>query len=131
MLSENIDSSALIPVLKNIVSELPTGALLLWIPQITSIIINPKCVFSKELAELLEKGIGVDFPQAIFYTIKKYKLQEQKALRDIYTNIRKIKYNLLSKMESMVNLLASLQSMPNSVQYIPIPQLGALSRCFS
>lgn len=98
MLSENIDSQVLAPLLKVIVPELPTGALLLWIPQITSIVINPKCVFSKELAELLEKGIGVDFPQAIFYTIKKYRLHDQKTLRDIYTNIRKIKYNLLSKM---------------------------------
>lgn len=74
------------------------GTMLLWIPQITSMIINPKCAFVKELSELLEKGIGVDFPQATFYTLKKYKQQEHKPLKDIYTNIRRLKYNLLSKM---------------------------------
>lgn len=53
MLNENIDSQAIDAILKNIVAELPTGALLLWIPQIISLIINPKCVFSECLAELL------------------------------------------------------------------------------
>lgn len=34
-------------------------------------------------------------------------------------------------MESMVNLVINLQTMPASSQFIPIPQLGGLARCFS
>ena len=130
MLYENIDSPQLKSLLENVLHEVPIGTMIIWIPQIISMILNPKCAFTKELSDLLEKGIGVDFPQATFYTLRKFKIQEHKPIKDIYTNIRKIKYNLLSKMEAMIQLLITIQASPPSHQ-IPITQLGALSRCFS
>lgn len=75
--------------------------------------------------KILEK-ISIYYPQSMYYTLKQfYKGEENKAVRDVFLNIKKIYYNLITKLENFAQLIIEIAT---KCDRIPVHILGALSR---
>jgi hypothetical protein len=50
------------------------------------------------MSKILEK-ISIYYPQIMYYTLKQfYKGEESKSVREVFLNIKKIYYNLITKL---------------------------------
>jgi hypothetical protein len=99
----------------------------MWIPQIINITYSTKQATPHAFTKIL-KRLGVSFPQLMFYAYKQFKMADQKMMKE-YADIRKDNYHLVSRLETLVNLLTN---MPNTSHgKISITHLGLFSRCFS
>ncbi len=127
MLYENMENEEINTMLASVIEDIPVWTLLLWIPQIISITYNTKYALSKAFSKAFYK-LGIYFPQVIYYAYKQFKQAEQKPLAT-YSDVRKVHYNLIGKLENMVNLLTNLPCTSNST--IPITYIGSFTRCFS
>jgi len=78
--------------------------------------------------KILEK-ISVYYPQTMYFTLKQfYKEVEVKAVKEVFLNIKKIYYNLITKLETFAQLVIEIST---KCDRIPVNILSALSRTVS
>lgn len=95
--------------LSNIIEFIPFKLFLVWLPQILRLAnmekIHPPKDQKEHMYKILEK-ISIYNPQSMYFTLKQfYKAEEIKAVKDVFLNIKKIYYNLITKLEHFAQLL--------------------------
>lgn len=78
---------------------IPIKSFLLWLPQVMRLAeIELRENLSPHMYKIIEK-LAIYYPQGMYFCIKPFfKSTEYKSVRDVFLNMKKIYYNLMTKM---------------------------------